>query len=133
MASLITAAYPRLGEPLNVQYVFEGSVRSPVEVNLDASQVPQRSVLERLVNNDDDEEASKESGTKGRENVVVAQISTSLRRRTLQLYGKYLSDDSKGVNYSGLRTDPDFKTFVDATAVRSSKHPIHTLHAEVRL
>ena len=36
--------------------------------------------------------------------------------RVLALYDKHLAPDGRAVDYKGLGADPDFRTFVDATA-----------------
>ena len=45
-----------------------------------------------------------------------SEVSKGLRQLILQLYDKHLTGDGKALNYEALRSDPDFKTFANATA-----------------
>ncbi|KAF8072648.1 Glutaredoxin [Scenedesmus sp. PABB004] len=44
------------------------------------------------------------------------QVAEGLRARILALYDRHLSADGRAVSYAGLRADPDFWSYVDATA-----------------
>ena len=46
----------------------------------------------------------------------LVQVAEDLRMRVLALYDKHLAPDGRAVDYKGLGADPDFRTFVDATA-----------------
>lgn len=45
-----------------------------------------------------------------------SEVSKGLRQLILQLYDKHLTPHGKALNYHALKGDPDFKTFVNATA-----------------
>lgn len=44
------------------------------------------------------------------------QVATGLRELILRLYDKHLSADGRAVSYGALRSDPQFREFVTATA-----------------
>ena len=48
--------------------------------------------------------------------VWMLQVAEALRRGILTLYDRHLAADGKSVDYKGLRADPDFQLFVDASA-----------------
>lgn len=43
-------------------------------------------------------------------------MSESLRKALLQLYDRHMTPDGRKVDYAGLRADPYWRQFVDATA-----------------
>lgn len=53
-------------------------------------------------------------------------VAEDLRGRILRLYDKHLSKDGRAVSYKGLRKDPEFWEYVDATAELQRVSPAWT-------
>ena len=47
---------------------------------------------------------------------IVSDLSSLVESKLAKLYGKYLSDDGKVVDYEGLRHSEEFKDYVNLSA-----------------